>query len=970
MNPNAVRNFSGIGFGSGVLLMLVIGVFATYSLRTLIESNKMVGQTLIVLSNLEETIALIADVEAGQRGYIITGEEEFLEPYNAALSASDGIGSHLQELRQLTRDNPAHQQRLDMLDSLVAEKLAFAKETVDLRRNVGFDAAQQAVLTGEGKRTMDEIRQIITRMQNEESENLEARTSSASVNLQNTLVVWTTGAGLSLLLLLLSFYVVNRQVRERQRAEKALQQLNDELDQRVEQRTTELATASERFISTLDNILEGCQIIGYDWRYLYVNEAVARQGRRTRDELLGHTMMEMYPGIEHTDLFVHLRQCMEERVPFHWDNEFTYPDGLTGWFELSLQPVPEGIFILSLDITERKRAEEILRQREIEFRSLAENIPDIVARFDPDLRHIYINGVIEKITGIPAESFIGKTNRDLPLPEGQTALWDENLQGVFEQGEARTIEFEFPSVAGLRYFESQLVPEIGETGDVERVLSIARDITDRKRAADQLKYHARLLRHINDAVVATDDQFRVNAWNRAAEKMYGWSTEEVIGHNISEILSFELSQEQRAEARELLKESIDSRSERIVRRRDGKTLYVEASTIVLTDERGKMTGYVSVNHDITERKRAESKTLLQLQRLKALRAIDIAISSSFDLRVTLDILLDQVTSHLNADAAAILLFGPVSQTLNYGAGRGFRSTAIRQARVSVNEAYAGKAIIEGRMLHNSNLLARESDLPRDFLLMLREEAFVEYYCVPLVVKGETKGVLEIFHRSALNADREWVDFLETLAGQAAIAIDNATLFEDLQHSHRELFKAYDATIEGWSRALDLRDKETEGHTRRVTEMTLVLARRIDFTEDQLIHIRWGALLHDMGKLGVPDHILLKPDKLTEQEWEIMKKHPIFAFEMLSPIFYLKSSLDIPYCHHEKWDGTGYPRGLKAEAIPLAARLFAVVDVWDALCSDRPYRKAWSKEKALEYIDSLSGTHFDPKVVGYFRDIMH
>ena len=254
-------------------------------------------------------------------------------------------------------------------------------------------------------------------------------------------------------------------------------------------------------------------------------------------------------------------------------------------------------------------------------------------------------------------------------------------------------------------------------------------------------------------------------------------------------------------------------------------------------------------------------------------------------------------------------------------------------------------------------------------LLLKEEHFIEYYGTPLIIKGEVKGVLEIFHRSPLESDLEWLDFLETLAGQAAIAIEDSTLFENLQRSNQELFQAYDATIEGWSHALDLRDKETEGHTQRVTQLTVELARKFGFTSEQLVNIRWGALLHDIGKMGVPDHILLKPDTLTDEEWEIMRKHPTFAFEMLSSIAYLKSSLDIPYCHHEKWDGTGYPRGLKGELIPLAARLFAVIDVWDALRSDRPYRKAWSMERTIEHIRSLSGTHFDPNAVQHFLEMI-
>ncbi|MEA2575140.1 MAG: hypothetical protein QOH93_2438, partial [Chloroflexia bacterium] len=177
--------------------------------------------------------------------------------------------------------------------------------------------------------------------------------------------------------------------------------------------------------------------------------------------------------------------------------------------------------------------------------------------------------------------------------------------------------------------------------------------------------------------------------------------------------------------------------------------------------------------------------------------------------------------------------------------------------------------------------------------------------------------------------------------------------------------AYEATLEGWSHALDLRDKETEGHTQRVTEMTVRLAQELGAPEADVVQIQRGALLHDIGKMGIPDSILLKPGPLTEEEWEIMRKHPVYAYELLSPISFLRPALDIPYCHHEKWDGTGYPLGLKGEQIPLAARIFAVVDVYDALSSDRPYRKSWPQDKVLAHIRELSGTHFDPRIVEAF-----
>jgi HD-GYP domain-containing protein (c-di-GMP phosphodiesterase class II) len=197
----------------------------------------------------------------------------------------------------------------------------------------------------------------------------------------------------------------------------------------------------------------------------------------------------------------------------------------------------------------------------------------------------------------------------------------------------------------------------------------------------------------------------------------------------------------------------------------------------------------------------------------------------------------------------------------------------------------------------------------------------------------------------------------------------ATLNEEIAASQDELALAYEATIEGWSRAMDLRDKETEGHTQRVTEMTVHLAWAMGMSNEQIVQVRRGALLHDMGKLGVPDSILLKPGKLTDEEMLLMRKHPQYAYDMFSSIEYLRPALDIPHYHHEKWDGTGYPNELEGEQIPLPARIFAVVDVWDALQSDRPYRKGWTQEKVLEHIRAQSGIHFDPKVVELFIKVL-
>jgi putative nucleotidyltransferase with HDIG domain len=207
-----------------------------------------------------------------------------------------------------------------------------------------------------------------------------------------------------------------------------------------------------------------------------------------------------------------------------------------------------------------------------------------------------------------------------------------------------------------------------------------------------------------------------------------------------------------------------------------------------------------------------------------------------------------------------------------------------------------------------------------------------------------------------------------IGDQAGSALHRASLYRQTVRNAAELALAYDATIEGWSRALDLRDKETEGHTLRVTSMTELLARSIGMDSGQLVQVRRGALLHDIGKMAIPDSILLKPGPLTAEETSIMRKHPEYAFELLAPISYLRPALDIPHFHHEKYDGTGYPRRLTGEQIPLAARMFAVVDVWDALMSDRPYRRAWPEIRVFQHIRSLSGTHFDPQSVEAFFQV--
>jgi PAS domain S-box-containing protein len=536
-----------------------------------------------------------------------------------------------------------------------------------------------------------------------------------------------------------------------------------------------------------------------------------------------------------------------------------------------------------------------------------------------------------------------------------------------------------------------------EDASQERVgtVCIVRDVSERKKSEGAIReseerYRAVVEQTSEGIYLAEAHSRRFVDANAAFQKMVGYTLQELEKMTIYDIIAHD-------------RESIDRNIERIMRQgscfigerqytcKDGSCIDVEIS-INLISHSGRNVLCAAV-HDITDRKRAQERITRQLQRLAALRNIDMAISASVDLRVTLSVIVDQVTTQLGVDASSVLLLNKHGQVLEYGAGRGFRTDTIMKTRLRVGEGYAGRAALERRTVALSSQpkgqslaqMARGANQtvelspwtlepgPEDSAFLrtrlMSDEEFIDYYAVPLVAKGHVKGVLEIFHRSAIQADPDWLAFLEALGGQAAIAVDNATLFDDLERSNFDLALAYDTTLAGWSRALDLRDEETEGHSQRVTEMTLLLAEAMGMSETELVHVRRGALLHDIGKMGIPDSILLKPGALDAEELEVMRRHPDYAYRLLSPIGYLRPSLDIPYCHHEKWDGSGYPRGLKGEEIPLAARIFAVVDVWDALSSDRPYRKAWPHEKVCEHIRSSAGSHFDPKVADVFLQLI-
>ena len=505
------------------------------------------------------------------------------------------------------------------------------------------------------------------------------------------------------------------------------------------------------------------------------------------------------------------------------------------------------------------------------------------------------------------------------------------------------------------------------SGDLESMEGFVEDITGKKAIQSQLVKLSQAVEQNPIGIVISDGNGLIEYANNGCREIFGYEPGELIGKPLMTLVPDSAKPEELDLIRNTLKNDLPYRGETRNFKKNGEPFWERFVASPIRNNPGDEPNTLILLEDITEQYANRARITQQVEELSALRTIDLAISSNLDLQATLNIIGNLAIKHLRVDAVSIELYDPRFNMLHTAVQSGFQSVIPEDIHFPAAVDLTDWELVEEFSVHiPENLNERRSGSRLSFP---RDDQFSACFGLPLVAKAEVKGLFRVYLKEPLTPEQHWLDFFYNLAAQTAIALDNFEMLRNLKQSNTDLLEAYEATIEGWSKALNYRDAETEEHSERTTRLTIELARELGYTDEDLIYIRRGALLHDIGKVAVPDNILNKPGPLTDEEWVQMRLHPVAAFEVLSPIKFLKKSLDIPYCHHERWDGTGYPRGLSGEEIPLPARMFSVIDVYDALSTDRPYRKAWPQEKVIAYLRENSGSHFDPVVVDEFLKIL-
>lgn len=685
------------------------------------------------------------------------------------------------------------------------------------------------------------------------------------------------------------------------------------------------------------------------------NDTAVKMYGYTRQELLRLSVTDLIPSDNSVKLKDLMRRVMEQGS-YQMEHLNIRRGGIAFPVEVNAVMTMIGdsrmVVVFVRDITERRLAEQALRESEAKFRALAETTSAMIMIHRGE-EYLYVNPAFCAMSGYPSEQLLRTPFYDLTPIDERKRNRDKARKRLRGQAVENRYEYRIVTRSGaIRILD--VTSGLIEYGGGPATMITALDITDRKGFEENLRLQSAALQSAANAIVITDAKGRITWVNPAFTTLTGYSLDEVMTRDMSILHSGELAPDYFDRMWQTIRSRKEWNGEVVDRRKNGTFFTADLTVTPVTNEKHEITHFVGIQQDITERKQHHRE-------LEAIVKLSEALRTQSERAGILPVILEQVGNLMGAEGVSLSWKDEITDELIIQAASGIWQK-LTGSRLSEGNGIGWVTMKTGKPYINNN--AREDKITAFPDQLEGIEALVSS---PLFIRGQARGALVVGLQRQV--DENDVRVLSAISDITASAFHRAELFEQTRQQARDLVQAYDATIEGWARALELRDKETQGHTQRVTALTLRLCQKLGLPGNQLEHIRRGVLLHDIGKMGIPDSILLKEGTLTDQEREIMRLHPGYARELLVRVPYLKNALDIPYGHHEHWDGSGYPQRLKGEEIPFPARIFSVIDVWDALTSTRPYRDAWPREKALVYIKEQSGKEFDPRVVNAFFELV-
>lgn len=753
--------------------------------------------------------------------------------------------------------------------------------------------------------------------------------------------------------------------------------------------------SDERYKLLAEVSNEGIWALDQNHGTVFINNRMGEMLGYSLDEMMGRPATDFMPAEELVDH----RQRITNRVSGQlerYERCFLRKDGSLAYIIISASPLYDrenkfiGSIAICTDISDRKQAENELVAKEAKFRTVIEQLTEGFLLVDEHGTVIEWNSAQERMTGILAAEALGQSYSSIMIrlapPEQNTPELLENLRRVISRGMNtdgsfffdRPIDLNIQTANGsLHYLEQTVFPI--QTGDGFRVAAITRDVTQNKQFMIALQESEQRYRSVvetsPDAIMIADMSGALLSCNRRTADLLGYAhPEELLG---TKVLNLIIPPERRRamhSLKRILRDGGIRDEEFPVMRKNGEIFITELSGNLVRDAQGKPRFMMGIARDVTARKQTEEELRRLNRALRATSACNQALVRAADEKELLSEVCRTIVLEGGYRFAWVAMCLDGQSIPKPAAWYRPQSSRLAESLCRVENKQTDGPLAQA--LANLVPVTVENTASASYGEVwqrgLMDVGLRSMAALPLHFEGQPYGALMIYSQESWAFDDQEMTLLDEMAADLSFGIhglrvraDRRVAWNLLEQSKTDLEAAYDATLEGWSRALELRERETAGHSKRVVQLTVDLANCLGVCQAECLHIRRGALLHDIGKMGIPDSILLKPGPLSSEEWVVMRNHPNYAYQLLHNIPYLQPAMEIPYCHHERWNGSGYPRGLKGEEIPISARIFAVVDVWDALISRRPYRPPWSEQQTLVYIHDQSAISFDPRVVEAF-----